>query len=104
MGMVHILANLTSRSAPHDRATEAVLILGTNDISILATVIVPYKPDRSWHFCLSEMASEAVVFPPYSPDLFAPGRLGVRDDVGPPKWPVVPFRLPLRARCPAPAS
>eukprot|EP00873_Tetraselmis_striata_P039794 jgi/Tetstr1/460058/TSEL_005378.t1 len=40
------------------------------------------------------MASEVVVFPP-SPDLFAPGRLGVRTGVGPPKWPVVTFRLPF---------
>eukprot|EP00873_Tetraselmis_striata_P034622 jgi/Tetstr1/454886/TSEL_041750.t1 len=38
-----------------------------------------------------------VVFPP-SMDIFAPGRLGVRGGVGPPKWPVVAFRLPLLAR------
>eukprot|EP00873_Tetraselmis_striata_P012554 jgi/Tetstr1/432818/TSEL_022169.t1 len=37
------------------------------------------------------MASEVVVFPP-SLDLFAPGRLGVRDGVGNHKWPVVAFR------------
>eukprot|EP00873_Tetraselmis_striata_P017522 jgi/Tetstr1/437786/TSEL_026440.t1 len=49
-----------------------------------ATVIVPYWPDRGWHQRLPEMASEVVVFPP-SPDLFAPGRLGVRNGVGPPK-------------------
>eukprot|EP00873_Tetraselmis_striata_P012616 jgi/Tetstr1/432880/TSEL_022229.t1 len=48
-----------------------------------------------------EMASEAVVFPP-SPDRFAPGRLGVRTGVGPPKGPVVAFQLPLRAWSPAP--
>eukprot|EP00873_Tetraselmis_striata_P025550 jgi/Tetstr1/445814/TSEL_033455.t1 len=65
-----------------------------------ATVIVPYWPDRGWHQRLSEMASEVVVFPP-SPYLFAPGRLGVQTGVGSPKWPVVAFRLPLRARCPA---
>eukprot|EP00873_Tetraselmis_striata_P009238 jgi/Tetstr1/429502/TSEL_019407.t1 len=40
--------------------------------------------------------SMVIVFPP-SPDLFAPGRLGVRAGVGPPKWPVVAFGLPLRA-------
>eukprot|EP00873_Tetraselmis_striata_P025587 jgi/Tetstr1/445851/TSEL_033491.t1 len=72
-----------------------------------ATVIVPYWPDRSWHqrLELSEMAFEVVVFPP-SPDLFgvfAPDRLNVRGGVGPPKWPVVAFRLPLRAMFPAPA-
>eukprot|EP00873_Tetraselmis_striata_P013894 jgi/Tetstr1/434158/TSEL_002482.t1 len=66
-----------------------------------ATVIVPYWPDRGMHQRLSEMASEEVVFPP-SPDLFAPGRLGVRSGVGPPKWPVVAFRLPLWPMCPAP--
>eukprot|EP00873_Tetraselmis_striata_P038409 jgi/Tetstr1/458673/TSEL_045063.t1 len=60
-------------------------------------------PDRGWHQRLSEMASEVVVFPP-SPDLFAPGRLGVRTGVGLPKWQVVAFRLPLRTRCPAPGS
>eukprot|EP00873_Tetraselmis_striata_P045910 jgi/Tetstr1/466174/TSEL_010734.t1 len=51
------------------------LIIKLHTSGAAATVIVPYRPDRSWHHRLSEMASEVVVFPP-SPDLFAPGRLG----------------------------
>eukprot|EP00873_Tetraselmis_striata_P005698 jgi/Tetstr1/425962/TSEL_016312.t1 len=53
--------------------------------------VPPYWPDRR----LSEMASEAVVVFPPSPYLIAPGRLGVRAGIGPPKLQVVAFRLPL---------
>eukprot|EP00873_Tetraselmis_striata_P038841 jgi/Tetstr1/459105/TSEL_004555.t1 len=117
MGVVHVLANLTSRSPLLMAELRKMwFILDSNDISIClidnlviklhtsgtaATVTVPYWPDRGWHQRLSEMASEVAVFPP-SPDLFAPCRLGVRTGVGPPKWPGVAFWLPCWARCPAP--
>eukprot|EP00873_Tetraselmis_striata_P010844 jgi/Tetstr1/431108/TSEL_020824.t1 len=107
MGVVHILANLTFRSPLlMTELRKLWFILDSNDTSIRArcikntsaTVIVPYWPNRGWHQRLSEMVSEVVVFPP-SLDRFAPGRLGVRTGIGPPKWPVVAFQHPLRARC-----
>eukprot|EP00873_Tetraselmis_striata_P027924 jgi/Tetstr1/448188/TSEL_035479.t1 len=105
MGVVHILADLTSRSLLL-RIELGILwfILASNDISIRARYIkttANIRPDRNWHMRLSEIASDMVVFPP-SPDLFEPGRLGVRAGVGPPKWPVIAFRLPLRAWGPVP--
>eukprot|EP00873_Tetraselmis_striata_P020672 jgi/Tetstr1/440936/TSEL_029205.t1 len=80
------------------------LVIKLHTSGAAATVIVPYWPDRSSHQRRSEMASDVIVYPP-SPDLFAPSRLliGMRACVGPPKWLVVAFRLPIRARCPAPA-
>eukprot|EP00873_Tetraselmis_striata_P007234 jgi/Tetstr1/427498/TSEL_017624.t1 len=106
MGVVYVLANLTSRSPLlMTELRKLWFVLDYNDISISARYIKTTAniwADRlsreidydDWAFSLM------VVFPP-SPDLFAPGRLGGRTGVGPPKWPVVAFRLPLRARRPA---
>eukprot|EP00873_Tetraselmis_striata_P033532 jgi/Tetstr1/453796/TSEL_040748.t1 len=66
------------------------LVIKLHTSGAAATVIMTCWPDWSWRQCLSEMASEVVIFLP-SPKLFASGRLGVRGGVGPPKWPVVAF-------------
>eukprot|EP00873_Tetraselmis_striata_P008853 jgi/Tetstr1/429117/TSEL_019079.t1 len=97
--MAHGVVSTVGATLLHDLIDDLVIKLHISGAS--ATLIVPYWPDRGWHQRLSEMAPVVVVLPPY-PDLFAPGRLGVHAGVGPPKWHVVVFRLPLWARCPAP--
>eukprot|EP00873_Tetraselmis_striata_P019862 jgi/Tetstr1/440126/TSEL_028483.t1 len=92
MEVVYILANLTSRRSPLNMAElrKLSVIFDTNDKSIRSRYInhrhLAFWPDRSWHQRLSEMVREVGVFPLSPPDNnFAPGRLGVRDGIGPPK-------------------
>lgn len=75
---------LLDRLAQHLRETGAA-----------ATVVAPHWPARAWYQQLQEMAADTLILPP-QPDLFCPGRLGSFAPIGPPRWPVVCFRVPRR--------
>jgi hypothetical protein len=67
----------------------------------LATVVAPYKPNKTWYHALQRLACATVHFRA-TRDLFFPGMLGTREGVGPPAWSIVDFRLtPRRGFTPA---
>lgn len=70
------------------------LVLKLRCTGAAATVIAPHWPGKPWHQQLSELASEAVVYPP-SFGLFRSG-LGGRVEVGAAGWSVSAFRVPFR--------
>ena len=71
------------------------LVLKLRSSGASATIIAPHWPGKPWYQQLTELASEAIVYPP-SFNLFCPGQRYTPDGVGLTGWSVVAFRIPRR--------
>ena len=86
-------AELNGCNPPWELLDDVVLKLRRSGAG--ATVIAPHWPGRPWYQQLSELASEAIVYPP-SFGLFFPGRRGGHEGVGLTGWSAVAFRVLIR--------